>query len=59
MTTAEMILYDQIVELGIATAEEINLCRCIANGTWEEILNAIIFCRTGYRDMEQLIEAEG
>lgn len=59
MTTEDMILYDMVVDMGIATAEEINLCFSIAGGPWEELLNNIIFVRTGYRDMEQLYEAEG
>ena len=58
MTTEEMITYDQIVENGIATADEINLVRNVASGTWTEILNGIIFARTGYRSIQQMIEAE-
>lgn len=58
MTTEEMITYDQIVEMGIATAKEINLVRNVASGTWTEILNGIIFARTGYRSIQQMIEAE-
>lgn len=58
MTTEEMIKYDQIVDMGIATAEEINLVRCIAEGSWDEVLDAIIYARTGYRSLEQMIEAE-
>lgn len=58
MTTDEMITYDQIVEMGIATADEINLVRCVSNGTWTEILNNIIFARTGYRSIQQMINAE-
>lgn len=33
MTTNEMIKYDQIVEYGIATPEELNLARNMADGT--------------------------
>lgn len=58
MTTDEMITYDQIVEMGIATADEINLVRCVSNDTWTEILNSIIFARTGYRFIQQMIDAE-
>lgn len=58
MTTEEMITYDQIVEMGIATADEINLVRNVASGTWTEILNGIIFARTGYHSIQQMIEAE-
>lgn len=58
MTTEEMIKYDQIVDMGIATTEEINLVRCVLNDDWNEVLDAIIYARTGYRSLEQMIEAE-
>ena len=58
MTTNEMITYDQIVEMEIATADEINLVRCCMSGSWEEVLNAIIYARTGYHTIEQFIECE-
>ena len=58
MTTEEMIKYDQIVDMGIATAEEINLVRCVLSGGWNEVLDSIIYARTGYRSLEQMIEAE-
>lgn len=50
-------IYDYIVELGIATEEEVNLVTCI-NGYNEEVLNNIIYVRTGYRTIEQLIDDE-
>lgn len=58
MTQKEIMLYDQLVENDIATAEEINLVRNIIDGTWEEILNKICYARTGYRDLDQYFEAE-
>ena len=58
MTTDEMILYDQIVDMGIATAEEINLVFNIAGGDWTKVLNDILFVRTGYRSIAQMIEAD-
>lgn len=58
MTTEEMITYDQIVELGIATAEEINLVRNCTSGTWTEILNGIIHARTGFQSIQQFVEME-
>ena len=59
MTTEEMIMYDRIVELEIATAEEINLVwNCSTWRNWEECLNTIIYSRTGYRSLEQMLEAE-
>ena len=56
MTTNEMIMYDQIVELGIATAEELNLARNLVSGSWTEVMNSVIFIRTGYRSLEQFFE---
>lgn len=58
MTTNECIQYDQMVELGIATAEELNLARNLVDGSWTEVLNAVLYVRTGYRDFDQWIEAE-
>lgn len=58
MTTNEMITYDQIVEYGIATADELNLARNLMAGTWTEVLNAVVYVRTGYRTFEQFIECE-
>lgn len=58
MTTAEMIQYDQMVEMGIATTDELNLARNLMSGAWEEVLNSVLFIRTGYRTMEQMMEAE-
>lgn len=58
MTTDEMILYDQIVDMGIATAEEINLVFNIAGGGWTKVLNDILYVRTGYRSIPQMLEAE-
>ena len=58
MTTNECIKYDEMVELGIATTDEINLVRNVLDGSWDEILNAICYARTGYRTLEQYFEAE-
>ena len=58
MTQKEIMLYDQIVENDIATAEEINLVRNVTDGSWEEILNKICYARTGDRDLDQYFEAE-
>ena len=58
MTTNEMIMYDQLVELNIATPEELNLARNLISGTWEEVMNSVLFVRTGYRSIQQMIEAE-
>ena len=58
MTTEEMIKYDEMIEMGIATAEEINLVKNINGGTWNEVLDLICDVRTGYRTFEQYIENE-
>ena len=58
MTTNEMIKYDQMVELEIATAEELNLARNLMSGSWDEVLDAVCFVRTGHRTFESYIEAE-
>ena len=58
MTTDDMILYDQLVDMGIATADEINLVHDVAGGDWDKILNGILYARTGFRSIEQMLEAE-
>lgn len=59
MSTNEMIMYDQVVELGIATPDEINLVwNCGTWMNWEQCLSAIIYSRTGYRSISQIIEEE-
>lgn len=55
MTTNE--LWTLIVEYGIATDSEIDLVTDI-NGNSIEILNNIIYARTGYRDIESYEESE-
>ena len=58
MTTNEMIKYDMMVEYGIATADELNLARNLMDGEWNEVLDRVVYIRTGYRTFEQYIEAE-
>ena len=58
MTTNEMIMYDQLVDMGIATPDEINLVWNIRGGNWTDVLNDILFVRTGYRSLEQMFEEE-
>ena len=55
MTTNEMIKYNQIVEYGIATAEELNLVRNLMSGEWNEVLDAVCYVRTGYKTWEQYL----
>ena len=58
MTTDEMVLYDQLVDMGIATPEEINLCFNLAALGWTETLKNILYIRTGYRSISQMLEDE-
>ena len=48
-------IWDAIVEHGIATEEELELVTAI-NGYHDDALNDVIFVRTGYRNIEQLLE---
>ena len=58
MTTEEMVMYDQFVDMGIATADELNLARNLVSGSWEDVLTSVLYIRTGYRSIEQMFEAE-
>ena len=58
MTTNEMITYDQIVEMGIATPEEINLAFNVSGLGWTEVFSRIIYDRTGFHSIQQMVEAE-
>ena len=58
MTDKEMRMYDQMIEWGIATAEELNLARNLVNGSWEDVLNQVCFVRTGYATFEDYIDFE-
>lgn len=51
-------MWDYILENGIATNEELRLVIQI-NGYNETSLNDIIYARTGYEDIDQLIEEDG
>jgi hypothetical protein len=48
-------IWDYIVELGIATTEELSLVTDI-NGYNEEALNDVIYSRTGYRNIYQVLD---
>lgn len=48
-------VWDLIITYGIATDDEIRLVTNI-NGYNMEALNDIIYARTGYRDIDQVIE---
>ena len=51
-------LWDYILAYNIATIDEIHLVTSI-NGTNLESLESILYCRTGYRSLEQINEMEG
>ena len=46
-------MYNKLIELNIATEEEIDLVCCI-NGYIIDTLNDILYARTGYRDIEDV-----
>lgn len=56
MTIEEMNLYDFMVDATIATAEELNLARNLVGGSWLEVLNAVLYVRTGCRNFDQYFE---
>lgn len=58
MTQEEMMKYDQMVEWNIATAEELNLARNLMDGSWNDVLDAVCYVRTGYKTWESFIENE-
>ena len=50
-------LWDYLTELGIATEEELSLVTSI-NGFSLDSLESVLYCRTGYRSLEQIQEAD-
>ena len=50
-------LYDYLIDYQIATQEEINLVTKI-NGYNLDSLEDILYVRTGYRSLEQILEIE-
>ena len=50
--------WEYLTECGIATEEELQLITSI-NGYNIESIESVIYCRTGYRSIEQLKECEG
>lgn len=57
MTEREEYIWSKLVELDIATDDEILLVTKILNSS-EETLNSILYVRTGYRDLEQMFDEE-
>lgn len=58
MTTNECIKYDMMVEMGIATPEELNLARNLVSGSWNEVLDMVCDIKVGYKTFEQYLECE-
>mgnify|MGYP003641422312 FL=1 len=50
-------IWDYIIDNGIATEDELRLVTSI-NGMNEEALNSVLYCRTGYRSVEQITDCE-
>lgn len=55
MTKEEMFMYDTIVELDIATVPELNLAMNLVCGCWKDVLNSVVYVRTGYRTLDQFL----
>lgn len=58
MKDTKAIIWDYIVDNGIATDDELKLVTCI-NGYSEDTLNDVIYAKTAYHSMEQIEECEG
>ena len=61
MTPEEMSLYDFMVDESIATAKELNLAYRLAiekHGNWLGVLNEVLYIRTGYRSLNQYLDAQ-
>ena len=58
MTERENYIWETLVEYGIATEEELGLAVALC-GVTEQTLNSVLYIRTGYRSIEQMIEEDG
>lgn len=58
MTQQEIQNYDMMVELGIATAEELNLAWHLLDGDWGKVIDTVCYIRTGYRTFEDFMADE-
>ena len=58
MTTEEMVTYDIIVNMGIATSEELNLAFNMTAMGWKDTLDRVVYIRTGYNSIEDYMAAE-
>lgn len=50
-------MWEEMVELGIATDEELGLAVALC-GVTEETLKSVLYIRTGYRSLEQMNEED-
>jgi len=57
LTDREARLWEELVERGIATDEELGLAVAL-RGVSVETLNTVLYIRTGYRSLEQMAEEE-
>lgn len=51
----ELAFWEQMVELGICTDEELGLATALC-GTNIHTLESVLYIRTGYRSIEQMLE---
>ena len=58
MTNFECIQYDMMVELGISTPDELNLVLTICKGTATDIMDYVVYYRTGYSTFADYLEAK-
>ena len=54
LTAREEYIWNSLIEYNVATEDEIQLVIAI-NGVSEESLNDILYARTGYRSIEQML----
>ena len=58
MLSTEMeYMWDMMVELGVATDEELGLATALC-GCSTETLESVLYIRTGYRTLEQMLEED-
>lgn len=55
MNEKELTLWETMVDLGIATNEELGLATALC-GTNIHTIESVLYIRTGYRSIDQLLE---
>jgi hypothetical protein len=58
MNESASTLWDYLLDYEIATKQELYLITSI-NGHNLESLESVLYCRTSYRSLEQILECEG